>query len=142
MSKIAVIYWTGTGNTGAMADAIVEGAKGAGAEVDLFQVSETSVDAALGYDVLVLGCPAMGAEQLEESEFEPFFSALEGKLSGKKVALFGSYSWADGQWMRDWYDRTVAAGAVMVGSEGLAAYDAPDDGALADCRALGVACAG
>ena len=142
MSKIAVIYWSGTGNTTAMAEAVVEGAKGAGADVDLFQVSEITVDAALAYDALALGCPAMGSEELEESEFEPFFADLEGKLNGKKVALFGSYSWADGEWMRTWYDRTAATGAVMAQAEGLAAYDAPDDAAIADCKALGVALAG
>ena len=100
MSKLAVIYWTGTGNTGAMAQAVAAGAKGAGAEAELLTVSEISADAAAAYDKLALGCPAMGAEVLEEGEFEPFFTALEGKLSGKKVALFGSYGWGDGQWMR------------------------------------------
>ena len=96
MSKIAVIYWSGTGNTQAMAEAVAEGAKGAGAQVDLYSVSETSAGAAAAYDTLALGCPAMGAEVLEESEFEPFFTELEGSLSGKKVALFGSYGWGDG----------------------------------------------
>ena len=90
MSKIAVIYWSGTGNTQAMAEAVAEGAKNAGAQADLFSVSDTSADAAAAYDKLALGCPAMGAEVLEESEFEPFFTELEGRLSGKKVALFGT----------------------------------------------------
>ena len=90
MSKMAVIYWSMSGNTQAMAEAIAEGARGAGAEVDLMQVSEVSVDQALSYPLLALGCPAMGAEVLEESEFEPFFAQLEGRLSGRKVALFGS----------------------------------------------------
>lgn len=122
MSKIAVIYWSGTGNTEAMAAAVAEGARGAGAEVDLFQVSEITPDAAAEYGALALGCPAMGAEQLEEGEFEPFFAALESRLSGKKVALFGSYSWAGGQWMRDWYERAQSDGANLVGDEGLACY--------------------
>lgn len=137
MSKIAVIYWSGTGNTEAMAAAVAEGARGAGAEVDLFQVSEITPDAAAEYGALALGCPAMGAEQLEEGEFEPFFTALESRLSGKKVALFGSYSWADGQWMRDWYERAQSDGANLVGDEGLACYEAPDADCLAACKALG-----
>ena len=102
MSKMAVIYWSMTGNTEAMAAAIAQGAQEAGAQAELKQVSEISVDEALTYDLLALGCPAMGAEVLEEAEFEPFFAQLEGRLSGRKVALFGSYGWGDGQWMRDW----------------------------------------
>ena len=136
MSKLAVIYWTGTGNTGAMAQAVAGGAKGAGAEAELLTVSEISADAAAAYDKLALGCPAMGAEVLEEGEFEPFFTALEGKLSGKKVALFGSYGWGDGQWMREWQERTEKAGAVLCG-EGLIVNEAPDEAGLESCRALG-----
>ena len=141
MSKIAVIYWSGTGNTQAMAEAVAEGAKNAGAQADLFSVSDTSVDAAAAYDKLALGCPAMGAEVLEESEFEPFFTELEGRLSGKKVALFGSYGWGDGQWMRDWADRLAASGAAASG-EPLIVNEAPDDDGLAQCRAWGAALAG
>ena len=136
MSKLAVIYWTGTGNTGDMAQAVADGAKGAGAEAELLTVSEISADAAAAYDKLALGCPAMGAEVLEEGEFEPFFTALEGKLSGKKVALFGSYGWGDGQWMREWQERTEKAGAVLCG-EGLIVNEAPDEAGLESCRALG-----
>ena len=106
--KSAVIYWSGTGNTEAMAQAI---AQGAGAE--LFSVSDFSGNIE-EYDAIAFGCPAMGADVLEESEFEPFFSAVEGKLGGKKVALFGSYGWGDGEWMRNWYDRTKAAGADLI----------------------------
>lgn len=136
MSKVAVIYWSGTGNTQQMADAVAEGAKGAGAEVSVFSVSEISADAAAAYDHLALGCPAMGGEVLEESEFEPFFSELEGSLSGKKVVLFGSYDWGDGQWMRDWQQRTVQAGAQMP-ADGLIVNLTPDEGGLAQCRELG-----
>ena len=84
-----------------------------------------------------LGCPAMGGEQLEEGEVEPFFTELEGKLQGRKLALFGSYGWGDGQWMRDWAERAQAAGAVLVGGEGLIANEAPDDDALDACQDLG-----
>ncbi len=142
MSKIAVIYWSGTGNTEAMAMAVAEGGEGAGATVDVFDVGQITPDAAIGYDALALGCPAMGAEVLEESEFEPFFTAIEGKLSGKKVGLFGSYGWGDGQWMRDWYERTESAGASMCGGEGVMANEAPDETALEACRNLGAALAG
>lgn len=137
MSKIAVIYWSMSGNTEAMANAIAEGAESAGAEVDVKQVSEITVDQALEYDKLALGCPAMGAEVLEESEFEPFFTQLEGRLGGKKVALFGSYGWGDGQWMRDWCERVKEDGAVLFSEEGLICNETPDDDVQAACRKLG-----
>ncbi|MEM1484160.1 flavodoxin [Oscillospiraceae bacterium PP1C4] len=137
MSKMAVIYWSQTGNTEAMANAIAEGAKEAGAEVSLLTVSETDCAAASGFDLLALGCPSMGSEVLEEGEFEPFFTELEGKLSGKKVALFGSYGWGDGEWMRDWQDRTTTAGAQLYNGEGLIVNETPDDSALASCKQLG-----
>lgn len=140
MSKVAVVFWSGTGNTEAMANAVGEGAGQAGAEVSVLPVSMVSADEAAGYDALALGCPAMGAEVLEESEFEPFFTALEGKLSGKPVVLFGSYGWGDGQWMRDWEDRAKAAGAVLK-AQPLMVNETPDDDALADCRTLGAAVA-
>ena len=130
MSKIAVIYWSMSGNTEAMANAIAEGAQGAGAEVDVKQVSDITVDQALEYDKLALGCPAMGAEVLEESEFEPFFTELESRLGGKKVALFGSYGWGDGQWMRDWQQRVDDANASLYNGEGLIINETPDDDGL------------
>ncbi|MBO6140985.1 MAG: flavodoxin [Ruminococcus sp.] len=129
--KTAVIYWSGTGNTEAMANAVAEGAG-----VSAVAVSDFSGDVA-EYDALALGCPAMGAEELEESEFEPFFASIEGKISGKKIAIFGSYDWGDGEWMRLWADRVKAAGAEVVGGEGLIANNTPDDDALAKCKALG-----
>lgn len=137
MRKIAVIYWSGTGNTQMMAEAVTEGAKGTGADVSLFNVSQISAADAAGYEALALGCPAMGGEVLEESEFEPFFTELESKLSGKKVALFGSYGWGDGQWMRDWQERTALAGADIVSGEGLMLNETPDSTGLEQCRELG-----
>ena len=142
MSKVAIIFWSGTGNTEMMANAIADGAKEAGAEVSLLPVSATSADQAAGFDRLALGCPAMGAEVLEEMEFEPFFAELESKLSGKRVALFGSFGWGDGQWMRDWYSRTDEAGAVMVGEEGLMSHELPTSEVLDRCKALGKELAG
>ena len=131
--KTAVIYWSGTGNTEAMAKAVAEGA---GAE--LFTVSEFSGNVE-DYDAIAFGCPAMGAEMLEEGEFDPFFTEIESRLSGKKVGLFGSYGWGDGEWMRNWETRVESDGAVLVGGEGVIANDAPSDDDLEKCRALGKA---
>lgn len=137
MSKIAVIYWSGTGNTEAMADLVANAAAAAGASVDKFTASEFNVSSAGDYTGFALGCPAMGAEQLEESEFEPMFSDLEGSLNGKKIALFGSYGWGDGQWMRDWVERAQGDGAQVLNGEGLICNEAPDDDVQATCRKLG-----
>ena len=137
MIKTAIIYWSCTGNTEAMANAILEGAKEVNPEAVIFNVSEISAADAATYDTLILGCSAMGAEVLEESEFEPFFTELEANLSGKKVALFGSYGWGDGEWMRDWQDRVNKAGANLVNGEGLIINDMPDDDGLNQCRELG-----
>lgn len=135
MSKTAIIYWSGTGNTEAMASAILDGAKEVNPDTGYFTVSEISADKAAEYDNLILGCPAMGAEVLEESEFEPFFTELEGKLSGKNVALFGSYGWGDGEWMREWEKRVLESGAKLI--EGLIINEAPEDDGIAQCVALG-----
>lgn len=129
--KAAVIYWSGTGNTEQMAQAIADAA---GAE--LFAVSDFSGSIA-DYDRIAFGCSAMGDEVLEEDEFEPFFASIEGDLSGKTIALFGSYGWGDGEWMREWAERIRNDGAVLVNDEGLIANETPDDAALADCKALG-----
>ena len=141
MSKIAVVFWSGTGNTGVMATNVAEGAKEAGAEVDVIYVSDFSADKMDDYDAIAFGCPSMGAEQLEESEFEPVFLACEPKLNGKKIALFGSYGWGDGEWMRKWVERMRAAGANVVNGEGVIANLTPNDDDEAACKALGAALA-
>lgn len=141
MSKIAVVFWSGTGNTEAMADAVAEGAKGAGAEVSVFNVADFSADKVDEFDAIAFGCPAMGAETLEDTEFEPVFNECEAKLSGKKIALFGSYGWGDGEWMRTWEDTCNSAGAVLT-TESVICNDAPDDEATANCKALGAALTG
>ena len=133
--KTAVIYWSATGNTEAMAKAIAEAAN-----AELYTVADFSGNVE-DYDALAFGCPAMGAEVLEETEFEPFFTAAEGKLAGKKVALFGSYGWGDGEWMREWESRCKAQGIALVNDAGLIANEMPDDAALAQCRKLGKALA-
>ena len=129
--KAAVIYWGGTGNTEQMAAAVAEGAN-----AELFSVSEFSGKLS-DYDRLAFGCSAMGAEELEESEFEPFFAEAESGLNGKTIALFGSYGWGDGEWMRSWVKRAEDDGAVIVGGEGLIANEAPSDDDLEKCRELG-----
>lgn len=141
MRKVAVVYWSGTGNTEAMAAAVAEGIREKGAEAALFTATEFDASMVDDFDAIAFGCPSMGAEQLEESEFEPMFSACEPKLQGKKIALFGSYGWGDGQWMRDWWERTEADGALLVGSEGLIVQEAPDEDGLAKCRDLGASLA-
>ena len=129
--KAAVIYWSGTGNTEQMAAAVAEGAN-----AELFSVSEFSGKLS-DYDRLAFGCSAMGAEELEESEFEPFFAEAESGLNGKTIALFGSYGWGDGEWMRSWVKRAEDDGAVIVRGEGLIANEAPSDDDLEKCRELG-----
>ena len=135
MSKVLIVYVTTTGNTEKMANAIAEGAKGAGADVTLKTVGDASVSELEGYNVIAFGSPAMGAEVLEEAEMEPFFTEAEGKISGKKVAVFGSYDWGDGEWLRVWEERCKAAGADVIAS--VKAHLEPDDDAIAECKAFG-----
>ena len=118
MGKIAIVYWSGTGNTEAMANFVAEG----------------------NYSALAFGCPSMGAEQLEEAEFEPMFEAVKPRLSGKTIGLFGSYGWGDGEWMRTWAEDCESAGCNLV-SEPVICNEAPDDAAAESCRALGGALA-
>lgn len=139
MSKVAVVYWSGTGNTEAMANLVVEGAEGAGAEASLIGVSDFGADKVGGYDAIAFGCPAMGDEDLEDMEFEPVYSACEGVLGSKKVALFGSYDWNEGEWMEKWQQRAADAGLDVVAVA--VAKDYPDDAAAEACRAAGAALA-
>lgn len=138
MRKVAVVYWSGTGNTEAMAAAVAEGIREKGAEAALFTAAEFDASMVDNFDAIAFGCPSMGAEQLEESEFEPMFSACEPKLQGKKIALFGSYGWGDGEWMRNWEETCAADGAVLA-CESVICNDAPDDDAEAACKSLGAA---
>ena len=140
MSKVAVVYWSGTGNTEAMAESVAEGAKAAGADVTSFTASDFGPDKMDEFDAIAFGCPAMGAEVLEESEFEPMFSDCESKLGGKKIALFGSYDWGDGEWMRTWDETCKNAGAVMA-CEFVICNNEPDQDGKDACAALGKALA-
>ena len=140
MRKVAVVYWSGTGNTEAMAAAVAEGIREKGAEAALFTATEFDASMVDDFDAIAFGCPSMGSEQLEEDEFEPMFSACKPALKGKKIALFGSYGWGDGEWMRNWEETCAADGAVLA-CESVICNDAPDDDAEAACRSLGAALA-
>lgn len=137
MQKTMIVYWSQSGNTAKMAEAIFEGAKETCGDVELKQVSEVTPDDLKALDGFALGCPAMGAEVLEEEEMEPFVCEVEKFAGGKKIALFGSYGWGDGEWMRDWQERMVNAGATVIDGEGLIINDCPDDAGLDKCRDLG-----
>ena len=138
--KIAVVYWSSTGNTEAMAQAVAEGARKAGASAELFTATEFDGGKVDAFDAIAFGCPAMGAEELEDSEFAPMFESCESKLSDKKIALFGSYGWGDGEWMRTWEDTCRNDGASLV-CDSVICQEAPDDDALNACRSLGEALA-
>ena len=138
MSKVAVVYWSGTGNTEAMAQAVIQGVVEAGGDAEnvaLFEFTESKIDE---YDAVAFGCPSMGAEQLEETEFEPMFKRIESKLSGKKIALFGSYGWGDGEWMRNWSEQCSSDGAELA-CDFVICNGEPDAEAVASCKKLGAA---
>jgi flavodoxin short chain len=138
MSNVAIVYWSGTGNTEAMAKLVAMGVKSAGSEVQIFTASEFDDTQLERFDAVAFGCPAMGGEELEESEFAPMFESCQSKLQGKRIGLFGSYGWGDGEWMRIWEDTCRNAGADLV-SPGVICADAPDGEAEAACAALGQA---
>lgn len=141
METVKIVFWSQGGNTAAMAAAVAEGVQEAGSKAEIINVSDASAADLQSMKGFALGCPAMGAEVLEEMEMEPFMCELEGSLAGKSVGLFGSYGWGDGQWMRDWEERCKAAGAAVVGGEGVICQETPDDDAIASCKALGRALA-
>lgn len=140
MKKTAVVFWSGTGNTESMANAVLEGMKAAGAEAEIFTSEQAEAAKLADFDAIAFGCPAMGAEVLEEDEFAPMFESCESKLKGKKIALFGSYGWGDGEWMRNWEETCKADGAVLA-CDYVICNDAPDDAATAECNSLGKALA-
>lgn len=140
MSKIAVVYWSGTGNTEKMAEAVLEGAKEKGAETMIFTASDFGAQMMDEYDALAFGCPSMGVEELEETEFLPMFESVRSKLPGKKIALFGSYGWGDGEWMRLWEAQCIKDGANLA-CDFVICNETPDEDGLKQCRALGAAIA-
>jgi flavodoxin short chain len=136
MSKVLIIYWSGTGNTEKMAQLISQGAKSAGAEVELLNVALAEPDMVDDYDVIALGSPSMGVEVIEEEEMEPFVEDIKDKVSGKKAALFGSYDWGDGEWMRNWKERMSEYGAQIIDT--VIAREAPEGESAQECVNLGV----
>ena len=140
MSKVAVVYWSGTGNTEAMANEVAEGAKAKGAEVTTLTASEFGSADLATYDAVAFGCPSMGCEELEDTIFEPMFASCESKLQGKKIALFGSYGWGDGEWMQNWEETCKNDGASLA-CDSVICNETPDDEAEANCVNLGKALA-
>lgn len=134
--KVAIVYSTTTGNTGLMAEAIREGAIAAGHTVLFLTADSADAEQVLSNDVIVLGSPAMGDEVLEDS-MEEFFSRIEGGISGKKVAVFGSYDWGDGQWLRDWVSRISGCGGNVINGEGLKCQLTPQEPDIEECKKLG-----
>lgn len=135
MDTIIIAYWTQTGNTKAMAEAVGEGVETAGKKADVRHISEVSMDSLREAQVFAMGCPAMGAEVLEEGEMEPFVMEVEGFAQGKRIGLFGSYGWGDGQWMREWCQRCSAA--QLYDEDGLILNESPDADGQETCRELG-----
>ena len=133
MRKTAVVYWSGTGNTQMMAEKVAEGVRAAGAEADVYNCTEFSADLMDNYEAVAFGCPSMGSEQLEDTEFEPVFTECEAKLSGKVIGLFGSYGWGSGEWMDNWKQRTEDAGATIIGTA--IVNETPDN--APECKELG-----
>ncbi len=138
MKKVAVVFWSGTGNTEAMANAVAEGAVAAGAETSLFSPPEYGSFRPSDFDAIAFGCPAMGAEELEDGEFLPMFDSCKPELKGKKIALFGSYGWGIGEWMQSWEASCAALGAAFA-ADSVICHEAPEEDVLSDCRALGAA---
>ncbi|MDO4331344.1 MAG: flavodoxin [Eubacteriales bacterium] len=141
MSKVSIVFWSGTGNTAAMAEMIAQGVSEAGGEAVLIPVGEANVEELKKEKAFALGCPSMGAEQLEEMEMEPFMCELEGGIAGKQIALFGSYGWGNQEWMRDWEGRVASAGATVVNGEGITVNGAPDSDTQEQCKSVGKALA-
>ena len=137
MSKVYVVYWSASGNTQSMAEAVGNGINQAGGEAEVVEVGNFSADTLKDEASFALGCPAMGAEVLEESEMEPFVSEVEAFASGKKIGLFGSYGWGDGEWMRNWVARMEEAGAQVYGGEDAICMNEPDSEAEEKLEALG-----
>lgn len=141
MAEVKIIFWSGTGNTAAMAEMIAKGVTEAGADPAIIPFENITPDSLADDPAYALGCPSMGAEQLEESVVDPFVEELLGTVSGKKILLFGSYGWGDGEWMRNWTEQMTGAGAEMIEPEGVICNEAPDSEAEAALNAAGRALA-
>ncbi|AKA68053.1 flavodoxin [Clostridium scatologenes] len=136
MKNVVIIYWSGTGNTEAMATGVMDGAKSENVNVRLLNVGEAKVEDVLKADAVALGCPSMGSEQLEESEMEPFIESISDAIEGKDTALFGSYGWGNGEWMTDWQERMESYGARVI-EDGFIINNEPDEDGIKKCKELG-----
>ena len=131
-----IVYYSASGNTEKMANLIAEGIANGGKTAEVINVSNANADIFDNEEIVILGCPAMGDEVLEENEFEPFIEEISSKISGKIVALFGSYGWGDGQWMRDWQERMESLGCTLI-DDGLIIQYEPEDNS-SECIELGM----
>ncbi len=131
-----IVYYSASGNTEKMANLIAEGIANGGKTAEVINVSNANADIFDNEEIVILGCPAMGDEVLEENEFEPFVEEISSKISGKKVALFGSYGWGDGQWMRDWQERMESLGCTLI-ADGLIIQNESEDNSP-ECIELGM----
>jgi flavodoxin short chain len=136
LKTMVIVYWSGTGNTKEMAEALAAGAASTEVQVSLLSVDKASPEEVLQADGIALGCPAMGGEVLEELEMEPFVSELEQGVANKPMILFGSYDWGNGQWMRDWTERMQKGGACLL-DEGLIQQGALDATSEEACKQKG-----
>ena len=136
MADVLLVYWSGTGNTEIMAEKIKEGIEQQGLKVHMATVDEVNPSDVEAYDKLLFGCPSMGEEELEETEFEPFFEEVSSLIAGKHVGLFGSYGWGEGDWMSLWETRVKDAGAVLF-QEGLKVNYTPTDEDEENCVQFG-----
>ncbi len=114
--KVNIVYWTGSGNTLMIADALYQGAEDGGHTVNSVYVNDMSAEDFAKADILCLGCPAMSGEDIEEYEFRPYYEDLKPYLEGKKVILFGSFDWGEGEWMQKWTAETKDVGADVIHS--------------------------
>ncbi|WP_432718558.1 flavodoxin [Pectinatus frisingensis] len=137
MGKIAIVYWSASGNTKQMADAIADGINRTGEVVEIFSAADFPIERVVEFEKIAFGCPAMGVEELEQDEFEPVFTELEMHLTGKIIALFGSYDWGDGEWMRTWQHRINDDKAVLFEGKGIIVHGTPNKDDKQLCRAFG-----
>lgn len=137
MSQVLIAYWSGTGNTEKMAELVKKGLEESGKTVDLESMSSVNTQNISNYEAIVLGSPSMGCEELEETEVVPFIEDIEGKISGKKIALFGSYGWGNGEWMESWQERMDNSGANMLFDKGLICNETPDGDSAEECVEYG-----
>ena len=134
-NKINIIFWSGTGNTEAMAEAIYNGSEKS-KNSKLLTVDKDTIDDVKEADVLFLGCPSMGVEELEESEMEPFMESISKDILGKKIVLFGSYGWGDGEWMQNWEQRIKDCGGIII-EDSVICNEAPEEDNLNHLKSLG-----